>query len=244
MSLLTLLGLSDSDIEAVKVLAPMGTEALRTTGKGIDVIKAIVGPLMNSFSTVPRDFIAWQIGDRITRARIRNYIGILEEFQERINRISDDRRTPASQTLALPLLEAAVDEDRPELREMWADLLASTAIDGGQNYRAVFRNIVGRMEPIDAVIFREAARLEEAVMLYESEPAKSEPPPPPISGRVVLLDQHVRRFGFRDDAIRFSFQELQNGLGLLMPSANFPALTALGRALASALGAAGELSAG
>ena len=208
-------------------------EGLKVAGKLIDATTSLGRYLATVAGDAPRDIVAWAIGDRVVRARIRNFLNLQDEVEARAKRIPDDRRTPASEALGLPLLEAATEEDRPELRDMWADLLASTMIDQGQTYRRVFRDIVGRMEPIDAVIFREAARMENAMMLYEANPIG----PAPMqqnAERSQHLDQHARQFGYQDDAIRYSFQELQEGLGLLAAQ-SFPGLTPLGRALTAAL---------
>jgi Abortive infection alpha len=227
--LLALLGIPESDVEAVKAAA-------ETTGKAIDAARDAGGYVAATLGSTPRDLVAWSIGDRLRRARYRNHLNFLEEVQERMDRIPEDRRTPASQTVALPLLEAGTDEDRPELSQMWADLLASTMIDGGHAYRRVFRDIVGRMEPIDAVIFREAARLEKAP-LPESPASRRDglPAPESNSNRRHHLRQYAQDLGYRDDAIRISFEELQDGLLLLQQSLNFPALTTLGQALMAAL---------
>ncbi len=53
--------------------------------------------------------------------------------------------------MVLPLLKAAVDENRPELQELWAGLLASWfQPEGGQRVRRAFFDTLAKMEPSDA----------------------------------------------------------------------------------------------
>jgi hypothetical protein len=56
--------------------------------------------------------------------------------------------------VVLPLLKAAADEQRPELQELWAGLLASALQqDGGRRVRRAFFDTLAQMEPVDALLF-------------------------------------------------------------------------------------------
>jgi hypothetical protein len=69
-------------------------------------------------------------------------------------RLNADSAVQPSVSVVLPLLKAAVDENRPELQELWAGLLASSfQSDGGQRVRRAFFDTLVKMEPSDARLF-------------------------------------------------------------------------------------------
>jgi abortive infection alpha-like protein len=52
----------------------------------------------------------------------------------------------------IPLLQAAVDEDREELQTLWAALLENVMIDGGHRVRRSFFDVLRQLEPADAFV--------------------------------------------------------------------------------------------
>jgi hypothetical protein len=61
-----------------------------------------------------------------------------------------------SPSLAIPLLRAAYDESRPELQELWAQLIAAAMDPQRANkVRRSFIDTVRRLDPLDALILKE-----------------------------------------------------------------------------------------
>ena len=66
-----------------------------------------------------------------------------------------DYPQPVSPSLAVPLLQAAYDESRPELQELWASLIAA-AMDPARSgrVRLSFIDTLKQFDPLDALVLR------------------------------------------------------------------------------------------
>jgi hypothetical protein len=89
--------------------------------------------------------------------------------------IDTERLTEPSPSVLIPLLQAAVDEGRAELQDLWAALLANAMVDGGRRVRRDYFDAVRQMEPMDALVFDIIARR-----------------PNPHSNEIVTADADVR----------------------------------------------------
>ena len=109
--------------------AKLGQEILKTLrGLGSFIEKAL--------GSTPEDLIAYFGGDRLRVRRAENLVRLLEEAR----RLADwnvDKPTPASLSVAIPILRNAADEDREELVDLWARLFAN-AMDPKLKERSVF----------------------------------------------------------------------------------------------------------
>lgn len=105
------------------------------------------------FGSVPEDIVGVIGGDWLHHVRTRIAAGLAQKT----TRILEERgileqTVPVSPSVALPMLEAAQDEAREELQEIWARLLAN-AMDP-QRCALVRRPVIGvvrQLEPEDAV---------------------------------------------------------------------------------------------
>ncbi|MBN9545031.1 MAG: DUF4393 domain-containing protein [Alphaproteobacteria bacterium] len=130
--------------EIVSALIEHGAEfaildpALRAAGKaGLEIAKDIIGP---------------QRLDEIT--------GTFERAREKLRRRKVEPRQPPL-TVLIPLLEAAQDENRDELREIWASLLAAAADPTRtSHFRREFIDIAKQLDPIDALVLKALAPLQ------------------------------------------------------------------------------------
>jgi hypothetical protein len=78
---------------------------------------------------------------------------------EKCDKIQARPSSEPSISIVLPLLKAAVDENRPELQDLWAGLLASTfQPDGGQRVRRAFFDTLQKLEPPDVMLFDAGVR--------------------------------------------------------------------------------------
>jgi hypothetical protein len=78
------------------------------------------------------------------------------------------------------ILEGAAEEDDPDLRQRWENLLANAVTSGSAEVRAAFPRILGELEPEEAVI------LDRGVEVGPNEPMRFRPPKAPVLALVNL----------------------------------------------------------
>ena len=103
--------------------------------------------------------LAYKVGIRLDETyhdRVRRYDELVAATREHLKRRGQkepfEKPTPA---LALPLISAAIDEDREELKDLWARLLASAMQPGRKNrVRQSFIATLKELDPLDALCLR------------------------------------------------------------------------------------------
>jgi len=121
-------------VEIVKAAGGMGTYLGRVVG------------------SIPDNLLGLIAGDWLEHKR-RRHLALLEANTARIlEGIAEERLTEPSPSVVIPLLQAAVDEGRPELQALWAALLANAMLDGGRRVRRDYFDAVRQMEPSDALV--------------------------------------------------------------------------------------------
>lgn len=127
-------------------------EVAKTTGLGVDLVRAAGGYLAKVFGSAPEDLFGMLIGDPLRARRIRNMILQAKAAQELLKAQSIESHPPPL-SLVAPILEGAMDEERPELAELWAKLLAA-AMDPARTgqVRRMFIDAVKAMDPVDALV--------------------------------------------------------------------------------------------
>lgn len=98
--------------------AELGAEALRTLRSAGSYLADIVGDL-------PKDFIGWLVGDRIKAIRAKRLVKLAADADAYARLQGAAEPEPPPLKIAIPILEAAADEDREELQDLWARLLAA-----------------------------------------------------------------------------------------------------------------------
>jgi hypothetical protein len=148
----SIIPVTDEQAKAVGKLADFGTTVVEETGQLARYVGRVVG-------TVPEDAVGLIIGDPLRFIRT----AIASKYDERITKLLRNRGVapqPVSPSLAIPLLRAAYDESRPELQELWAQLIAAAMDPERVNrVRRSFIDTVQRLDPLDALILRELYRL-------------------------------------------------------------------------------------
>lgn len=136
-----------SEGEAVSALAT-------TAGKAIDALRGLGGYAAEVLGDVPKDLVKLAVGNRIKARCIASMqdLGLLAI--PHLESIDGERISEPSPSVMIPLIAAAATEERAELRDLWARLLANATIDGGWKVRREFFETVAKMEPADAVLFR------------------------------------------------------------------------------------------
>lgn len=127
----------------------------KATERAIGVLEGLGGYLREVLGTVPHDLVGYLGGDQLKIRRAENLRDIIERSREKLakrNAVSGD---PASVSITLPLMVAAADESRDELKEIWAGLLATAADPANTlRFRNVFIEIAKSLDPLDAIFLR------------------------------------------------------------------------------------------
>jgi Abortive infection alpha len=118
--------------------------------------------LRETFGTVPEDLVGYFGGDWLKVRRAENAARLFREAKARLD-ARNASPEPPSISLLVPLVVAAADEDRDELRDIWARLLAAAADPNrAQSFRAQFIEAAKQMDPLDAAVLHSAENKEGA----------------------------------------------------------------------------------
>jgi hypothetical protein len=122
---------------------------------GQDIVKGLRNSgsyLADIFGDLPKNLLGLLVGDRVRARRIEKATILWEKTQERLRDWRVHEPDPPSLKFAIPILEAAVDEESEGLQDLWARLLA-TAMDPARRdeMRQAFVETVKQMDPIDAL---------------------------------------------------------------------------------------------
>jgi hypothetical protein len=138
-----LISLGDEHAKAVKQLATFGEVVVHAGEKLANYVGRVLG-------TVPEDAVGLIIGDPIRFVRA----AIAAQYDVRLTNLFRMRgvtkTVQVSPSLAIPLLRAAYDENREQLQDLWAKLLANAMDPKRNTVRLNFIEAVKRMEPLDA----------------------------------------------------------------------------------------------
>jgi hypothetical protein len=132
-----------------------------TAGKVADIIRAVGAYSGDVLQTVPHDLVGLIVGDALKERRKVSQARLAAATQAKLEQIEAERLSRPSVSVVLPLLAAAADEERDELRALWASLLANAAVDGGRKVRREFFETIRGMEPADACVFQIICDLTE-----------------------------------------------------------------------------------
>jgi len=142
------LAMSDEEAKAVQEGARLGVKAL-------EVVEGVGGWISDVLGDVPKNLVRVLGGDRLAAYREANLEKIAEKAKARNKARGVQDSTRVSLVIALPLFEAAAEESREELQDLWARLLAA-AMDPARSgrVRREFIETVKRMEPLDALVLQ------------------------------------------------------------------------------------------
>ena len=142
------------------------SESVSATAKlGQDLVGAAEqfgGWLAKTLGDVPADIVGYVGGDALHHVRMRNLQRLQVKTDRLLAEISEDRKTGVSPSIAIPIIESAINESRDELQEMWAALMANGSIDGGKRVRSTFIEAVRKLDAADAILLQALADCELA----------------------------------------------------------------------------------
>jgi hypothetical protein len=117
-----------ADPKASKAVA----EIAKATPSVVKLVSDLGGLLDRRFGTVLSGIVSARGGDRVHYLHNRNEIRFAAKLVEELAKVSNERRTEPSLSVILPIVEAARDESREEIQDLWVALLANAMLDGGR----------------------------------------------------------------------------------------------------------------
>ena len=143
------------------VIRPIDEHTARAIEESAKAVSNVVGAAEKGGSWVskvlgelPTDVVGFYFGDRLHHKRLLRLIELEAETEEHHRRWG--RKGPKedlSPSLGIPLLEAASDETREGLKQLWSKLLAAAMHPERAKFvRASLIEAVKKMDPLDALI--------------------------------------------------------------------------------------------
>lgn len=169
------------------------TEGLKLGTKALETGEKLAGFLSRLFGTAAEDVVGVVGGDWLRHVRICNASKLAARTEEILKQRGIAHKTqPMSPSIAIPLLEAAQDETRDELCELWARMLAN-GMDPERSsvIRRSIITVVKEFEPLEAIILQKA--------FGQSENRKS----------LVHVNEYPKSIGVSLDEFELSIQNLE-----------------------------------
>jgi hypothetical protein len=131
-------------IEEASKAASKAIEAAMRTGR---YVGEVLGDL-------PHDLVGI-IGDWVVHKRARRWAELQAETDEILRERGVENREEVSPSIAIPLIAAAINEDREGLKELWAKMLAA-ALDPARSetVRPALIETLRKMDPLDAQVLQ------------------------------------------------------------------------------------------
>jgi hypothetical protein len=130
-------------------------ETAKTVGKGIDAVTQGGQYVGRTLGDLPRDLFGI-MGDWTFHKRIRRWAGLCDETDRILRARGAENRDQGSPSVAIPLIEAAINEDREVLKDLWAKLLANALDPNRANLvRPSLIELLKQLDPLDALILRQ-----------------------------------------------------------------------------------------
>lgn len=120
----------------------------------VEAVRTIVGAGKSGYETISKCF---------GPSFVNNLQGIFGKAEQLKAEIPEDRHSQPSPAIMIPLIEAAMKENREELQAKWAALMANAALDGGHKVRRDFIDILAKLEPVDVLVLDIISRKPIAV---------------------------------------------------------------------------------
>ena len=135
-------------------LIPMTNEQAKLGQELVQALRGLGSFFEKALGNTPENLVGYLFGDRLAVRRAENFIRLLEETKRRLDERGVAIVKPATLSIALPILRDAADEDREELVDLWARLLANAMGPGASSVRYIFIEAVKAMDPMDARVLQ------------------------------------------------------------------------------------------
>jgi hypothetical protein len=130
------------------------SDAAQFGSKTVDLGTAVGRYTSGVLGNLPHDLVGIA-GDYVKYKRLKRAVELEQEYKKLLSDRGVKEPIDPSPSIAIPLLEAAVDEDRKVLRDLWARLLAN-ACDPARTdrVRASFIELLKKLDPFDAEVLQ------------------------------------------------------------------------------------------
>ena len=136
-------------------LIPISDEQAKLLQELIKAARDTSGYFADIFGETPKDLFALLVGDRVKAKRIERLAMLWQRTRERLREREIAEPEPPSLKYAIPLLQAAADEENEEMQDLWSRLLAAAMDPKRPNaMRQSFIQTVKQMDPMDALVFK------------------------------------------------------------------------------------------
>ncbi len=129
-------------------------ESAKAAGKAIDAAVQAGKYVGEVLSDLPHDLVGI-MGDWVKHKRARIWAELSAETDKILRERGVENREDVSPSVAIPLIAAAINEDREGLKQLWAKLLAA-ALDPARTsmVRASIIDALKKMDPLDARVLK------------------------------------------------------------------------------------------
>ncbi len=136
-------------------LIPISDEQAKLGQELVKAVRDASGYFTDILGELPKDLIGLLIGDRVKAKRIERIETAWQRTRERLRDRGTNDPEPPSLKYAIPILQAAADEENEGLQDLWSRLLAA-AMDPNRRdaVRQSFIQVVKKLDPIDVLVLR------------------------------------------------------------------------------------------
>jgi hypothetical protein len=172
-------------------LIPISDEQAKLGQDLVNAVRDASGYFTDILGDIPKDLLGLLIGDRVKARRLERLAILWQRTSDRLRDRGIGDPEPPSLKYAIPILQAAADEENEELQDLWSRLLAA-AMDPNRRdaTRQSFTQTVKQMDPLDALVLK---------AIRDNGGATWNP-----SGRDVI----ARKLNCSTDEVRVSFDHL------------------------------------
>jgi Abortive infection alpha len=136
-------------------LIPISEEQAKLGQELIKAVRDTAGYFTDLLGDMPKDLLGLLIGDRVKAKRLERIGMLWQRTRERLRDQGISDPEPPSLKYAIPILQAAADEENEELQDLWSRHLAA-AMDPKRRdaMRQSFVQAVKQMDPMDVLVLR------------------------------------------------------------------------------------------
>jgi hypothetical protein len=184
-------------------LIPITDEQAKLAQEIVKTFRGLGSFLERALGSTPEDLVGYFGGDRLRVRRAENMARMMYEAQKRLAARGVDETKPATLSVALPILQGAADEDREELVDLWARLLANAMDPSMNTVRHSFIEAVKKMDRMDAVVLRYIHGSNMTVVRRGRAPE-------PIVNQTTGVENIAIEIGRRNDEVEVSLRHLED----------------------------------
>ena len=136
-------------------LIPISDEQAKLGQELVKAVRDASGYFTDILGDLPKDLIGLLIGDRVKAKRIEKIEMLWRSTRERLRDRGIADPEPPSLKYAIPILQAAADEENEQLQDLWSRLLAAATDPNRRDaMRQSFIQTVKQMDPMDALVLK------------------------------------------------------------------------------------------